>query len=43
VTCVVSADPLDLLEETDEGDNATSVAIRLSGSRVQVAADRLCG
>jgi len=44
VLCLdLEADPLDLLEETDEGDNATSVVIRVDGSRVRGAADRFCG
>ena len=36
--CVdLEADPLDLLEETDEDDNATSIAIEVSGDEVRRA------
>jgi hypothetical protein len=43
VLCLdLEADPLDLLEETDEGDNAASVAIRVDGTRVRTAAARFC-
>jgi hypothetical protein len=44
VLCLdLEADPRQLVEETDEADNATSVAIRVSGTRVRRASSRLCG
>lgn len=43
VLCLdLEADPLDLLEEADEGDNATSVALRVKGTQVRRADKHLC-
>jgi hypothetical protein len=41
VVCVdLEADPMDLLEESDEDDNATSIAIEVSGDNVSRASDQ---
>jgi hypothetical protein len=38
----LSADPLDLLEESVEGDNATSVGLRLAGTSVAIDGSTAC-
>jgi hypothetical protein len=38
----LEADPRGLIGETDETDNATSVAVRVKGTHVRRAARRLC-
>jgi hypothetical protein len=43
VVCLdLKADPLGRLVETDEADNATSVAFRLDGTRIRKANSRAC-
>lgn len=43
VVCLqLAADPLDLVEETDESDNATSVALRVRGDAVRRVPARPC-
>ncbi len=43
VVCLdLEADPRDLVEEADETDNATTVAVRIDGTRVSRANRRVC-
>jgi hypothetical protein len=38
----ISADPLGLIEESNEDDNASARAIRISGNRLRVGPDATC-